>query len=63
MTTVKRLLEKKGAAIWSISPHALVYEALGLMAEKNTGTGWPVRSVLEVRAISTNIIAKARKTS
>ncbi|MGW8144403.1 MAG: CBS domain-containing protein [Anaerolineales bacterium] len=37
MITVKRLLEKKGDAIWSIPPHAMVYEALSLMAEKNIG--------------------------
>jgi CBS domain-containing protein len=37
MITVKRLLEKKGSEIWSIAPHAMVYEALSLMAEKNIG--------------------------
>jgi hypothetical protein len=37
MITVRRLLEKKGSEIWSIPPHAMVYEALSLMAEKNIG--------------------------
>lgn len=37
MITVKRLLESKGYDIWSISPDALVYDALRLMAEKNVG--------------------------
>jgi len=37
MITVKRLLEKKGAAIWSISPHETVFDALAIMAEKNIG--------------------------
>ena len=37
MITVRRLLEKKGSDIWSIPPHATVFEALGLMAEKNVG--------------------------
>ncbi len=37
MITVKRLLEKKGAAIWSISPHETVFDALAIMAKKNIG--------------------------
>ena len=37
MITVKRLLEKKGADIWTISPHETVFDALALMAKKNIG--------------------------
>lgn len=37
MKTVKQLLDVKGYDIWSISPHASVYEAIQLMAEKNVG--------------------------
>lgn len=36
-TTVKRILDRKGHTVWSISPHAKVYEALQMMAEKNIG--------------------------
>lgn len=35
--TVARLLEQKGAEIWSIRPTATVYEALELLAEKEIG--------------------------
>jgi len=36
-TTVARLLEYKGAEVWTISPDATVYDALKLMAEKEIG--------------------------
>jgi CBS domain-containing protein len=37
MMTVRRLLEKKGATVHTVSATALVYEALGIMADKNVG--------------------------
>jgi CBS domain-containing protein len=37
MITVRRLLEKKGATVHTVSATALVYEALGIMADKNVG--------------------------
>jgi CBS domain-containing protein len=37
MTSIRQLLEKKGAAVWSTSPGASVYDALMLLAEKNIG--------------------------
>jgi CBS domain-containing protein len=37
MTTVRNILESKGRAVWSIAPDALVFDALGVMAEKNVG--------------------------
>lgn len=35
--TVGTMLDKKGHDVWSVTPHASVYEALELMAEKNIG--------------------------
>jgi CBS domain-containing protein len=35
--TVRQILQSKGNNIWSISPHASVYEALQLMADKDIG--------------------------
>jgi CBS domain-containing protein len=35
--TVSRILEGKGSTVWSISPDAMVYEAISQMAEKNIG--------------------------
>jgi CBS domain-containing protein len=37
MKTVRQLLEEKGYKVWTISPEALVYDALKLMADKEVG--------------------------
>lgn len=37
MRTVRDMLAGKGNAVWSIAPEASVFDALGLMAEKNIG--------------------------
>jgi len=37
MQTIGQLLEAKGKDIWSISPHATVFEALRIMAKKDIG--------------------------
>lgn len=37
MKTVKQLLQSKGGEVWSITPEAMVYDALRLMAEKGVG--------------------------
>jgi CBS domain-containing protein len=38
MITVKQVLKDKGYSdVWSITPHASVYEALKLMSDKNVG--------------------------
>jgi CBS domain-containing protein len=37
MNTIRQLLAKKGADLWSTSPDASVYDALLLLAEKNIG--------------------------
>ncbi len=37
MTTVRKLLQKKGSDVWSTSPDTSVFSALQLMAEKNIG--------------------------
>ncbi len=35
--TVRSVLKQKGQEIWSVTPEALVYDAIGLMAEKRVG--------------------------
>lgn len=35
--TVAQLLQDKGSSVWAVAPSATVFEALGLMAEKNVG--------------------------
>jgi CBS domain-containing protein len=37
MFTVKDMLDEKGSEVWTISPEALVIDALKLMAEKSIG--------------------------
>jgi CBS domain-containing protein len=37
MLTIRQLLQLKGNDIWSITPHATVYDALRMMADKDIG--------------------------
>ena len=37
MKTVKEIIEKKGSDVFSISPHATVFDALKMMADKDIG--------------------------
>ena len=37
MYTVRHLLQSKNSRVWSVTPHATVYEALELMAAHNIG--------------------------
>jgi len=37
MKTVRQLLQSKGSEVFSIAPHARVFDALKLMADKNIG--------------------------
>lgn len=35
--TIREVLHNKGAAVWTISPEAMVFDAIQMMAEKNVG--------------------------
>jgi CBS domain-containing protein len=37
MPSVRQILKDKGSEVWSIQPHATVYEALEMMAVRNVG--------------------------
>lgn len=37
MITVRQILDQKGREVWTVSPRAKVFEALGLMADKGIG--------------------------
>jgi CBS domain-containing protein len=68
MITVKRLLAIKGHEIWSISPDALVFNALRLMAEKNVGAllvieDQKVVGVLSERDYARKIILKGKRSA
>ncbi len=43
MKTAQQILHSKGKEIWQVDPGASVFEALGLMAEKNVGALLVVR--------------------
>ena len=34
---VRSILQKKGGEIWTISPHSSVYQAMGIMSDRNIG--------------------------
>ncbi len=68
MITVGRLLEMKGHDIWSISPDALVYSALRLMAEKNVGAVLVIEDekvvgILSERDYARKIILKGKRSA
>ncbi len=52
MRTVRDILQEKGAAVYTISADASVYEALQMMAEKNLGALVVIRDALPVGLIS-----------
>jgi len=65
MKTVRDVLETKGPQVWSISSEASVYDALKLMAEKNTGAlvvleGSVVRGIMSERDCAREVDLKAR---
>jgi CBS domain-containing protein len=68
MITVNRLLETKGHDIWSISPDALVFEALRLMAEKNVGAllvteDEKIVGIISERDYARKIILKGKRSA
>lgn len=65
MTTVRRLLQKKGQDVWSTSPESSVYSALEIMAEKNIGAlvvldGDKVAGMFSERDYARKVVLKGR---
>ncbi len=63
--TVNDILQKKGGEIWTTSPQSTVYEAVGLMGEKNIGAlvvteGDDVVGVLSERDYSRKVVLCGR---
>jgi CBS domain-containing protein len=64
MRTVRDILESKGRTVWTIGPENSVFEALGLMAEKDIGAvvvvvnGGRVDGILSERDYARKIILK-----
>lgn len=54
MSTVRDMIRKKGSEIFSVSPDAIVYDALSIMAKHNTGallvvTGKKIEGIISER--------------
>lgn len=65
MTTVRKLLQKKGQDVWSTSPESSVYSALEIMAEKNIGAlvvldGSKVAGMFSERDYARKVVLKGR---
>jgi CBS domain-containing protein len=63
--TVRDILQQKGRAVWTTSPQSTVYEAIGLMGEKNIGAlvvveGSEVVGVLSERDYSRKVVLQGR---
>jgi CBS domain-containing protein len=67
--TVRDVLQNKGEKVWSTKPDATVYQALGLMGEKNIGAlvvlndKSEVMGVLSERDYSRKVVLQGRKSS
>jgi len=64
---VKKLLDKKGHDVYSVSPDATVYDALKLMAEKEVGAlvvleGGKMVGILSERDYARKIILKGKSS-
>ena len=65
MRTVREILCKKGAAIWSVSPEVTVFEALQLMAEKEVGAvlvieNGEIKGILSERDYARKVVLHGR---
>ena len=63
--TVRDILQNKGGEVWTTSPHTTVYEAVGLMGEKNIGAlvaieDGEVVGVLSERDYSRKVVLQGR---
>lgn len=63
--TVRDILQNKGGEVWTTSPQHTVYQAIGLMGEKNIGAlvvveGTEVIGVISERDYSRKVVLKGR---
>jgi CBS domain-containing protein len=67
MTTVGRLLERKGHDVWTIAPEASVYDAIELMAQREVGAlpvvdGDRLAGIISERDYARKVILKGRSS-
>lgn len=68
MTTVRNILQTKGAEVWSVEPETPVMNALRIMDEKNIGAlvvarGGSVLGILSERDYARKLVLKGRSTT
>lgn len=68
MKSINHILQEKGAAIWSVSPDSLVYDALKLMADKGVGAllvfdaGKKLVGIISERDYARKVILKGKSS-
>jgi CBS domain-containing protein len=65
--TVRQILQSKGGNIWSVGPHATIFEALILMAEKDVGAvvvveGGKLVGIFSERDYARKVVLKGRSS-
>ncbi len=65
--TVRQILQSKGGRIWSVGPHATVFDALMLMAEKDIGAvvvveGGKLVGIFSERDYARKVVLKGRSS-
>ncbi len=65
--TVRQILQSKGGRIWSVGPHATIFEALMLMAEKDIGAvvvveGGKLVGIFSERDYARKVVLKGRSS-
>lgn len=65
MTTVRKLLDRKGQHVWTIHPDATVFDAVKKMAEKDVGSlvvidGENVLGIITERHYARNVVLKGK---
>ena len=68
MTTVRKLLEGKGRAIWSVEPQAAVLDAIRVMAEQQVGAllvmkGASLEGIVSERDYARKVILRGRSSA
>ncbi len=65
--TVRQILQSKGGRIWTVGPHATVFDALMLMAEKDIGAvvvveGGKLVGIFSERDYARKVVLKGRSS-
>jgi len=67
MDTIGMVLDRKGHSVWSVSPEALVYDAIEMMAQKSVGallvvTGGKPAGIISERDYARKVVLEGRSS-